>query len=48
MGAANRISVPKEAIKMTDADGDAGLAVMHVHLEYFDRDASFYCFRRAG
>lgn len=50
MGTTKRVSVPKDAVKI-DGRGRylvPGLVDMHVHLEYFDRDAQLLLFLAAG
>jgi imidazolonepropionase-like amidohydrolase len=50
MGEAKRVSVPKGAVKI-DGRGRylmPGLVDMHVHLEYFDRDAQLLLFLAGG
>lgn len=50
MGAAKRVSVPKGAVRI-DGRGRylmPGLVDMHVHLEYFDRDAQLLLFLANG
>jgi imidazolonepropionase-like amidohydrolase len=50
MGAAERVSVPNGAVKI-DGRGRylmPGLVDMHVHLEYFDRDAQLLLFLAGG
>jgi len=50
MGSAKRVSVPKGAVRI-DGRGQylmPGLVDMHVHLEYFDRNAQLLIFLAAG